>query len=97
MGLRRSSRRGFWTASRRPQTRGVGAQNQHGIRAVEMELYRQDVQQPTGRSARVATLVLQVFNLFDGHTKPLGKFGLGHTGMLAQSQNTASSPFHRSL
>lgn len=69
--------------------RSTGAKNLHCHRAFKTKLMRQNAEQPPGRSTGITTLMLEVFHLLDRDTKPLGKLGLGHAGMLAQSQNTA--------
>ncbi len=74
----------------------AGAQNLYRHTDFETELLRQNAEQPPGRSAGIPALMLQVFHLLDRDTKPLRELGLGHTGVLPQSQDTACSPFHHS-
>jgi hypothetical protein len=59
-----------------------------------MELDSQDIEQASAGPAGIAALVLEVFDLLDGYTKPLSKSSLSHTGVLAQSQYPGGAPFH---
>ena len=54
----------------------------------------EDVEQPAGRAARVAALVLEMFDLFDGDAKPMRQLGLGHACGLAQGLNATGTPLH---
>jgi adenylosuccinate lyase len=60
---------------------------------VAVEVRFHDFKKPTGRAAGPAAVVFEVFDLFDGHTEPLGEFGLGEAGGFAQLTDAISSPF----